>query len=135
MSKRYYLCDIIGDGSDFDPFRPAVDDLNVPHVATIATDPATGRPSVPWCLVLVATANQARVAAARGVDSLPDVTLDTQVNSIDKSKSDAAKAALQRRGAVVPAVSPGDGYGRFIRGIGRQLQADFDEMNFDVIDA
>jgi hypothetical protein len=129
MSRRYYICDLIGTGSDVDPVRPAVDDLGVNYAIVRAPDPAAR-----WCLVVVATTNHARVAAARGVDALPDVSLDVQANSIDKSKFDSAKAALARRGATVPATAPGDGFRVFLRGIGRQLEPTFDEANFDVAD-
>lgn len=132
MAKRYYVCDVVGTGSESDPYRPAVADLGVNHVAVIPTDPATGRPLHPWCLVLVATVNHARVAAARGVDALPDVTLDTQWNATDKGKRDAAAAALARRGITPPGIAPGDGFRGYVRGLGRQLQADFVEDNFDV---
>jgi hypothetical protein len=134
MSKRYYLCDVVGDGTRDNPFRPAVANLGVNHVAVIPSDPATGRPLANWCLVMVSTNNHASVQALSGVDTLPDVSLDTQWNSVDKGKSDAAKVALTRRGIGLPSISPGDGYRVFLRGIGRQLQPDFVEDNFDVAD-
>jgi hypothetical protein len=127
-TSRYYLCDIIGDGQTTETaFRPAVADLGVTMAQVIPTDPVTGRPLFDWCLVLVQTDNHARVAALKGVDPLPDVSLDTQWNSVDKTRSDAARAALARRRVPAPAINPGDGYRHFIRGIGRQLVADFHE--------
>jgi hypothetical protein len=137
MSKRYYLCDIVGDGTRDNPYRPAVANLTNPgvnYVAVIPSDPATGRPLAAWCLVLASTNNHARIQALPAVDTMPDVSLDTQWNSIDKTRSDAAKAALARRGIGPPSIAPGDGYRVFVRGLGRQLQPDFVEDNFDVAD-
>lgn len=134
MSKRYYLCDVVGNGTPGNPFRPAVAHLGVNHVALIPADPATGRPLARWCLVMVATDEHAPVQSLAGVDALPDVALDKQWGSVDKGKSDDARAALARRGAAMPGVGPGDGYRMFVRGIGRQLQPDFSEDHFDVAD-
>jgi hypothetical protein len=127
-TNRYYLSDITGDGQTTETaYRPVIADLGVTLAEVIPTDPNTGRPLHDWCLVLVQTDNHARVAALKGVDPLPDVSLDTQWNSVDRSRSDAAKAALTRRRVPAPAINPGDGYRNFIRGIGRMLVEDFHE--------
>lgn len=138
MAKRYYLCNIIGDGTDSMPtattgaFRPSIADLGVSWVGTIPSDPITGRPLYSWALVLVNTDNHARVIETPGVDALPDFPLDGKVNAINNVTRTKMDAALNRRGINPAFVSNSDGYRDVIRGIGKTLEASFDENNFDV---
>lgn len=138
MAKRYYICDIIGDGSDVPPtpttghFRPIIADLGVSWVGTIPSDPATGRPLYSWALVMVNTENHARVIEVSGVDALPDFPLDGKVNAINNMTRSRMDAVLNKRGINPAFVSNSDGYRDVIRGIGKTLEASFDENNFDV---
>lgn len=133
MSKRYYLCDIIGDGSIDSPFRPTIADLGVNHTAVFPPqDPNTGQYQGSTCLVLVATANHAAVMELEGVDPFPDASLDIEWASVDRNRRNQIEAALTRRGLVKPSVDPGDGVRVFIRGVGRMLDSNFDENSFDV---
>lgn len=138
MAKQYYLCDIIGDGTDSIPtkttgsFRPSIADLGVSWVGSIPSDPVTGRPLYPWTLVLVDTDNHARVIAVPGVDALPDFPLDGKLNAVNNTTRTKMDAALSRRGINPAFVSSSDGYRDVIRGIGKTLDASFDENKFDV---
>lgn len=135
MAKRYYLCDLIGDGSINNPYRPAVANLGVNYVAEFPPqDPQTGQYLGATCLVLVSTNDHARVKQLNTVDELPDVSLDVEWNAVDRSRRNQAEAALARRGLQRPSVSPGNGTRVFIRGIGRMLNPNFNEDNFDVSD-
>lgn len=53
LAKRRYLCDLIGDGTEDDPYRPKIADCNVSWVANVETDPETGRPVYLRCEVEV----------------------------------------------------------------------------------
>lgn len=133
MAKRYYLCDIVGDGQSPDTaFRPAVADLGVPWVGSIPTDEA-GRPLHTWCLVMVAASDHKAVRALPGVDPLPDFPLDGKVAGINQATKALMKAAVNRRGLNADAlVDAKDGYREVIRGLGRALDPAFSEDNFDV---
>lgn len=138
--KRYYICDIYGNG-DIDvpnspttgPYRPAVADLGVSWVGAIPTGP-DGRPTKTWALVLVASRDHAVVRNAPGVDSLPDFPLDGKVSSINTVTKNAMLARLTARGISRTFIDSTDGYREVIRGIGRQLEPDFDENKFDIAD-
>lgn len=139
MVKRYYICDIIGDGNgDAMPspttgsFRPAIADLGVSWVGSIPSDPVTGHPLHKWALVLVNTDNHARLIATPGVDALPDFPLDGKVNAINNMTRSRMDNALSKRGINSAFISNSDGYRDVIRGLGRTLEPSFDENNFDV---
>lgn len=132
MAKRYYLADIIGDGSIENPYRPAgVDGLN--HVAVFPPqDPQTGQYARPHCMVLVNTANHAPLRNRQGVDPLPDFPLDGKVQAVETAAKNQAVNALTRRGFKNDHFTLKDGYREVIRSIGKELDSNFDENNFDV---
>lgn len=136
--KRYYISDVIGDGSEDNPYRAAAEVPGVNVTALIPTHPEGhpdyGKPSSPWCLCLVAADDHVRIRKLPGVDPLPDVTLDTRWGAADREKQDAAMAALSRRGIAQPSMDAGDGYRAFLRKLGRKLDPTFHEDAFDVRD-
>lgn len=139
MAKRLYLCDIIGTGDEFDPYRPTVADLGVSWVGSIPTHPEGhpdyGKPVHTWALVLVAAKDHAAVRARTGVDPLPDFPLDGKVSAINAATKSQMKAALTRRGLNADAiVDAKDGFRDVVRGIGQALDPVFDENKFDVTD-
>lgn len=139
MAKRYYLCDIIGTGDEFDPYRPAVADLGVNWVGSIPTHPEGhtqhGHPVHSWALVLVAAKDHAAVRAHAGVDALPDFPLDGKVSAINAATKGLMKAALTSRGLNADAiVDEKDGFREVIRGIGQSADPVFDENRFDITD-
>ena len=131
MAKRYYLTDIIGDGTEENPFRPAVADLGVSWVGSIPTGD-DGRPLKSWALVMVAAQNHALVRTKPGVDALPDFPLDGKLNSINQSARQGLDQALTKRGLSPTIYNGADGYRDVIRAVGRANDPAFDENNFDV---
>ena len=87
-----------------------------------------------WALVLVASRDHAAVRNAPGVDSLPDFPLDGKVSSINTVTKNAMLARLTARKISRTFIDNTDGYREVIRGIGRQLEPDFDENKFDIAD-
>lgn len=135
MAKRYYMCDIIGDGSEFNPYRPAVADHGVAWVGSIPTDPNTGAPTQTWALVLVATGNHAKLRGRQDIDPLPDFPLDGQAAAIAAAERGAMKAAMRRRNLGANAIVDGrDGYRHVIRALGKAADPNFDENKFDIED-
>ncbi|MBK5203859.1 MAG: hypothetical protein JJD98_00170 [Polaromonas sp.] len=130
--KQYYLCDIIGDGSEENAYRPAVSDHSVSWVGSIPSDPVTGHPISTWALVLVATNNHAKLRNKPGIDALPDFPMDGKVSAINTATKNAMNLVLERRSIPTGLFGNADGYRDVIRGIGRQIDPAFDENNFDV---
>lgn len=133
--KRYYICDIIGDGTEFNPFRPAVADYNVPWSGMIKSDPVTGQPLSPFALVIVGGNKHVDILKDSRIDSMPDFPLDAKVSGMHKPTKDVMVTALARRGIPVDFLSTVDGYREVIRTVGRQLEPTFNENGLDVSDA
>lgn len=83
--KRYYLSPIIGSGSEADPYRPKVADFGVSWAGVIPSDPVTGQPLRPWCLVqveapdhaaLLADADGLRIVRAAAGGQLPNAAAE-----------------------------------------------------------
>lgn len=129
--KRYYISPIIGDGSIDNPYRPKVADHGVAWSGIIQTD-VEGKPLHPWALIVVSANNHASLLADKNIDALPDFPLDGKVGSIKTSTKTKMKNVMAARGIATSIAENADGYRDVIRGIGRVLQADFDENSFDV---
>ena len=128
--KRYYICDVIGDGSWENPYRPSIADDGIGYVGDIKSDPQTGAPLLPWCLVLVAAPDHTKLGKP-GRDALPDFPLDGKVSAINASAKGVMNAAFNRRGITLDLNSK-DGYRDVIEAIGKQINANFSSNNFDV---
>lgn len=131
MSKRYYLCDIIGTGSDLDPYRPAVADHRVGWVAVIESGP-DGKPLHANTIALVETENHALLRADKRIDPLPDFALDGKLTAINTAARNGMMTALERRGFVASGINNADGYRDALQNIGRQRSAVFNIDKFDV---
>ena len=59
MVGRLYVCPIIGTGTDDDPQRGAIADVPglFSYRGTLATDPSTGRTTLPWAVCWVEMVN------------------------------------------------------------------------------
>lgn len=133
MSKRFYMADIIGDGTDEDQFRPAVDAHAVNWAGSFPVNLENGHPLKSWTLVTVEAINHSPLLVDVRLDPLPDFPLDGKVSSINIVARNAMLAAMVRRGVDTSFVSGTDGYREVIRAIGIAANATFDENSFDVI--
>lgn len=131
--RRYYISTIIGDGSEFDSFRPKIADYGVSWVGIIPSDPTTGQPLFPWTLVLVEAINHAAILADKAIDALPDFSLDGKVSAINTGTKNNMISALQARGIDTAFIGRSDGYRDVIRGIGKVLDPNFNTNQFDVV--
>lgn len=140
MSKRYYICDIVGDGSIFGPFgpnpyRPIVANYGVAWVGSIenhTSGPDIGKPKYPDCLVLVSTLNHAQLMNKPGIDPLPDFPGDGKLAGIATVTRTAMNAMLNTRGFDITGLTNTDGYKEALQKIGIQRSATFDIDNFDI---
>lgn len=132
MAKKYYVSDIIGDGSEENPFRPAVADHGVSWVGSIQSDPVTGRPIHADCIVLVAAQNHAQLRADKRITAMPDFALDGKMSAINTATKNGMLNALQKRGFSTSTIGNADGYRDALRDIGKQRDPVFDIDNFDL---
>lgn len=124
--KRYYLSKVIGDGTEMNPLRAAVADYGVNHVAEI-------QDGKDWCLVTVESKNHSALLEDPNTKALPDVALDIKCASIQKVAIDKMKADVESICKFSSAfIENQDGFRDVIRYIGKQLNPNFDENNFDV---
>jgi len=141
--KRYYVCKIIGDGSYESPYRAAIADIvdqktklrAFTFAATIKSDPATGKPVLPWCLVIAAGADHSLVQGNPDIDPMPDFPLDAKLAAMDTDTKIATLDKLSARTIDTTTLSNADGYRDLIRSLGQKHVATFDENKFDVVDA
>jgi hypothetical protein len=134
MSKQYYICEIIGDGSDFNPYRPAVADSNVSWTASIPSDPTTGVPLYENCLAIVGTSNHGVLNNNSKIDALPDFPMIGKLSAMQgKAKADM-DTMLTKRGFSTANVQASDGYKDLLQAIGKQRDTAFDISIFDVIE-
>jgi len=134
MAKRYYLCNIIGDGSDDNPFRPAVADYDTAGVSwsgVFQRDPS-GRPIHADCLVIVDTEDHSLLRRDAHLDPMPDFSLDGKMSAINKVVKTAMTNALKRRGFDVSGITNTDGYREALQQIGMQRSGAFDIDKLDV---
>ena len=128
--KRYYISPIIGDGTSTNPFRAKVSDYDVNATAVIPTGP-DGRPLFAWCLAKVAAIDHALLLADTTLEPLPDFPLDAKMTAMHGPTKDRMQQGLGRFSISVD-VGRADGFRDVVRGVGRQLDADFHEDSFDV---
>lgn len=135
MAKRYYICDIIGDGSEEEGaagmFRPAVADFPVDWVASIETG-LDGKPIHTDCVVLVNTEDHTQLRKDNRIDPLPDFMLDGKLSAINATTKSAMINALRRRGFTTEGIDNADGYRDVLQQIGRQRSAAFNIDKFDI---
>lgn len=144
--KRYYICDIIGTGTEMDPYRPAISrEIEAARVTNPTFDasysvvipthpeghPQAGHPKFPHALAIVEANNHAIFSGKQDIDSLPDVALDSKVSSMHTPTKNAMIARLNARGLRGADVDNADGYREVIRGIGKALDPAFHEDSFD----
>jgi hypothetical protein len=124
MSKRYYLSDVEDypqeDGSIL---RRAVVAEYADYVAEILGNKA---------LCLVTTNNHGPLISDSRIDAMPVFPLDAKINAMQSSAKNQMIAAMSGRGFSTGLISSADGYRDVIRGIGRELNVNFDENNFDI---
>ena len=129
--KRFYLCDIIGTGDEFDPYRVSVADYHVNYVALIPSNPSTGAPLFSWALTRVSAGNHSTLVHI--CDPMPDFPMDGKVAGINQATKATMKDRIKARmGGSAAWIDNTDGYREVIRTIGQFQEPGFDENNFDV---
>lgn len=128
MAKRWYLAPVTGTGTLADPYRAKLP-VGTNHSAVIATDPKTGVPVLPWCLVKVARGSGAfgDLDGDGDLDPLPVIALDAKVSDLAPSVRTRFAAGLEKRGIDTSDVRGATTIRQIVRRVGRMLDADFHE--------
>lgn len=132
MSKRYYLCDIIGDGSEENPFRPAVANYNVSWTGPIETG-EDGRPIHANTIVLVNTENHTQLRNDPKIDPMAEYPLDGKISGLSVAAKNMCYASMVKHGFSTQQLNSTTlGYREVLQEMGRQRSPVFDIDNFDV---
>ncbi len=124
MTKRYYLTQIIGTGTDAIPYRAAVGDAGMSHAVMIPSLP-NGSPRATWGLAVVAGADHAGALARPDTDALPPIALDTSLSTLSPQERKRVGDALVRWGVSVPADWAAGTLGALILAIGQSIEPAF----------
>ncbi len=93
---RYYLCPVVGTGSEGNPFRAKVTDAKVKRVSAVIKSNSDGRPTFPWTIARVTSTDFSEVEAMDGVTRLgTKTTLNT---ALSISQKDTIDTALKEQG-------------------------------------
>lgn len=111
MNKRFYMADIIGDGTDDNSFRPVVADNSLSWSCSIPCDLSTGIPTQAWALVSVTDDDQSGLLSVAGVYPLPDYSVDALISTMSTADLAQADAALAAYGIATSLVQLGATYG------------------------
>ena len=129
--KRYYICDIIGDGTQENSYRPSIALENVNWTAIMpANNPVTGAPVKQWALVIVGAQDHSSFETKPGIDALPVQPLHMPLFAIAR---EALRTKLIARG-IRPDVVDRNEMREVLRDIGREIEPAFSENQFDVLD-
>lgn len=137
--KRYYVCPVIGDGTEDNPYRLAIQDYpDTPFEAgEIPVDMNSasanyGKPLHKFGLILVAARHHGKLISDNRMKPLPQVDLDVKLSSVHTATKNQMVADLKSIGIDTAFIAGTDGYREVIRAIGRITNPDFDENSFDV---
>lgn len=131
--RRYYICPVIGDGSEFNAFRPKVADYNVSWVGVVAQNP-DGTLKRPWSVVLVNTVNHDPLIADPEIRAVPQVALDNTLGSLTQAQRNFLRNLYDELGLDRTWVNNQTTLREVLRYAGRELEVSFSENNFDVAD-
>lgn len=137
MSKRYYLSDIIGDGSEENPYRAALDThTGVKFSTSIPTEddpqsPNYSKPKFGACFAIVETNNHGPLRADSRLEAMPDEPLSKTMASIPETAKTAMLLSLSRKGFST-GINVSSTYKATLQDIGMQRDPVFDIDNFDV---
>jgi len=131
MSKRFYICKIVGDGSETNSYRPKVADYPVKWAGMIPSNP-DGTPKYGFAFVIAATLDHTQLLADPQIKGIPELSLDAQLSSLTKATRDRLLAYFDAEGIDRTGLTLQSTMRQVLRRIGRHLEPDFSENRFDV---
>lgn len=131
MATRYYICDVIGDGTDDNPYRADLQDApGIDGISAVIASGPDGRPAFPYALCVVEASNHLPLRARQGVDALPEVSLDNRMSAVSQAARARLDNAMARRGIPSTGFAVAEGYRDVIRLLGQRLESAFDPDRF-----
>jgi len=132
MAKRFYICKVVGDGSDENPYRPKVADYpNVNWTAIINSNP-DGSPKYSFAFVVANTADHQVLLDDPLIKGMPELSLDAQIGTLSKAVRDKMLAYFDQEGIDRTGLTLQSTMRDVLRRIGRHLAPSFNENRFDV---
>lgn len=132
MPRRFVLAPVVGAGTITDPYRAKTQDYGVRGSAVIPSDPATGAPLFPWCLVVVAGNDLTGVLGDSAIEALPDLTLDSKLSTLTTAQRNRLLTALSNRGVSTSGLTTQSTLRDVLRRVGTHLTPGYREDAHDV---
>jgi hypothetical protein len=120
MPLRWYLSDIIGNGTEANPYRSRIADFGVSHTAVIP-NAKDGTPKHAFCLVLV----QATLAQHQTINAQPTI-LGFPFAALGDDASTLNLPSLDRLTLATRWIVRNQKFRDFLNSIGQQLDPNFD---------
>lgn len=139
MSRRFYVCPIIGTGTITDPYRAAITDAvrtqnRAGSVAVIRSNP-DGTPVFPWTLCVAAAPNHVAITNVQGVEGIPDITLDSTLGTMQSSARNRILNFLTNKGVDTSGITTSSTLAELLTRVGRHLDPNFAVLNFDAVES
>lgn len=131
--RRYYVCPVIGDGTEFNAYRPKVEQYNVNWVGLVAQN-LDGTLKRNWSLVLVNTIDHTPLLNDPEIRAIPQSALDNTLDSLSANQRSFLKDLLTELGLDSSQATPKTTLRQVLRYLGKNLEQSFSENNFDVAD-
>lgn len=124
--KRYYLCDVIGDGTGDNPWRPAIDTIKGEEgeMRSFEVNVLTGQSIA----VVDGREDHSKLIATSKVDVLPDVPMNLKLSEI-QILTDNIEVKIANRG-FSKEWNNSNSFRDMLRSVGKQINPNFDENNF-----
>lgn len=131
MAKRFYISKIVGDGTEYNPFRPKVADYNVSWSGVIPSN-EDGTPKFGFTFVIVNTQDHTALLADPQIKGMPELSLDAQISTLSKATRDKMLAYFDDEGIDRTGLTLQSTMRDVLRRVGKHLSESFDENKFDV---
>lgn len=129
--RRYYVCPVVGDGSESSPYRPKVADYGVSYVALLGQNP-DGSTRRQWAFVLVNALDHTSILADNQIFALPDLSLDATLGALSNPQRNAVIRYMNDIGIDTSGVNTNTTVRDVVRLFAAEQESPFDENAFDV---
>lgn len=134
MSKRFYLCPIIGDGTENNPYRPKIaNNIGVNWSAPMPSNP-DGTPKFPWTIVIVGAADHTSIVDDSTIDAFPELTYESTLGSLTQQERTKLLQFLDHKNIPTSGVNVNTTFREIIELVGQYLEPSFRSQKFDCQD-
>lgn len=112
---RYFISKIIGDGQEFNPYRPKIADYGVSFSVDFRTEND-------WCIGVTSAADLTNVTNDPDIIVFPDLTFDTLIADVAAATVSAMRTDIESfTGKQFPALLPDTTFRRVLEVIGEEI--------------